>query len=157
MLKGCGLYLVDLPLFDAIRQTPRTAMRDEYEITDSIQILIDYEYPVRVSPLIEWDINVTYIEDLIACSTHVLRKMNKPFLSGQNCKLAQGVELVETVLGDGVSIAKPMRLERCVVLSGVELTSGGEYHDTVFTKSAAGRTEAASEEGILRTGQEDLA
>src|SRR5690606_36338862 len=37
-LKGCGIYLFDLPIFDAIRRTPRTAMRDEYELTDSIQI-----------------------------------------------------------------------------------------------------------------------
>ena len=31
-LKGVGLYLFDLTVFDAIRRTPRTAMRDEYEI-----------------------------------------------------------------------------------------------------------------------------
>ena len=30
-----------MPVFDAIRRTPRTAMRDEYEITTSIQILVD--------------------------------------------------------------------------------------------------------------------
>ncbi len=40
-LKGCGLYVFDQHIFDAIRRTPRTAMRDEYEITDSIQILIN--------------------------------------------------------------------------------------------------------------------
>ena len=43
-LKGCGLYVFDPHIFDAIRRTPRTAMRDEYEITDSIQILINDGY-----------------------------------------------------------------------------------------------------------------
>ncbi|MCA8957000.1 MAG: nucleotidyltransferase family protein, partial [Planctomycetes bacterium] len=32
-LKGCGIYLFDNTFFDAVRRTPRTAMRDEYEIT----------------------------------------------------------------------------------------------------------------------------
>ena len=83
MLKGCGLYLFDLAIFDAIRHTPRTAMRDEYELTDSIQILIDYDYPVRVAPIVDWDINVTYIGDLIRCSTHVLRKSGVSHLIGR--------------------------------------------------------------------------
>ena len=33
-LKGCGIYLFDLSFFDAVRRTPRTAMRNEYEVTD---------------------------------------------------------------------------------------------------------------------------
>ncbi|HPU99297.1 MAG TPA: nucleotidyltransferase family protein, partial [Candidatus Hydrogenedentes bacterium] len=31
--KGCGFYLFDMPIFDAIRNTPRTALRDEFELT----------------------------------------------------------------------------------------------------------------------------
>jgi NDP-sugar pyrophosphorylase family protein len=134
MLKGCGLYLFDLPVFDAIRRTPRTAMRDEYELTDSIQILIDYEYPVRVAPVVEWDMNVTFIGDLIVCSLHVLESMKRSFLVGANCRLSNGVELVDTVLGDDVVIRKPMRLERCVVLSGVDLSEGEHYADSVITR-----------------------
>jgi len=139
LLKGCGLYLFDLPIFDAIRRTPRTAMRDEYELTDSIQILIDYEYPVRVSPVVEWDMNVTFIGDLIECSMHVLASMKRPFLVGEGCRLADGVKLVDTVLGDNVTIAKPMRLKRCVVLSDVDLREGEDYSESVITR-----------EGVLR-------
>ncbi|MCX5772083.1 MAG: sugar phosphate nucleotidyltransferase [Candidatus Hydrogenedentes bacterium] len=139
MTKGCGLYLFDLSIFDAIRHTPRTAMRDEYEITDSIQILIDYEYPVRIAAVVEFDINVTYIGDLITCSRHVLQRNNLTRLVGNGCRLASGVELVETVLGDNVVISKPARLERCVVLSGVSLDSGIDYADAVLTQ-----------EGVLR-------
>lgn len=139
MTKGCGLYLFDLSIFDAIRHTPRTAMRDEYEITDSIQILIDYEYPVRVAPVVDFDINVTYIGDLITCSRHVLQQNNITRLVGNGCRLASGVELVETVIGDNVVISKPTRLERCVVFSGVTLEGGVDYQDAVITQ-----------EGILR-------
>lgn len=143
MLKGCGLYLFDLPIFNAVRRTPRTAMRDEYELTDSVQILIDYDYPVRVSPVVEWDINVTYIVDLIRCSLHVLAKERRNYLVGEGCSLAQGVELVDTVLGDHVTITQPMRLERCVVLPGVRIDSGGHYADSVVTS-----------EGVLRASQD---
>jgi len=143
MLKGCGLYLFDLPIFDAIRRTPRTAMRDEYELTDSVQILIDYDYPVRVSPVVEWDINVTYIGDLIRCSRHVLEKTGRPSLVGSRCRLAEGVQLCESVLGDDVTVEKPVRLERCVVLSGVDLRSEENYTDCVITR-----------EGVLRAFQE---
>jgi len=143
MLKGCGLYLFDLPIFNAVRRTPRTAMRDEYELTDSVQIHIDYDYPVRVSPVVEWDINVTYIIDLIRCSLHVLAKQRRKHLVGEGCSVASGVELVDTVLGDHVTITKPMRLERCVVLPGVHIDSGDHYADSVITN-----------EGVLRASQE---
>ena len=55
-LKGCGIYLFDQRIFEAVRRTPRTAMRDEYELTDSIQILIDYGYPVRTANVVDWDV-----------------------------------------------------------------------------------------------------
>lgn len=143
MLKGCGLYLFDLPIFDAVRRTPRTAMRDEYELTDSVQILIDYDYPVRVSPVVEWDINVTYISDLIRCSCHVLEKTGRRYAVGESCHLADGVDLIDTVLGDGVSVTVPAKLERCVVLPGVTLDSGDHYADSVITQ-----------EGVLRASAE---
>ena len=136
MLKGCGLYLFDLPIFDAIRRTPRTAMRDEYELTDSIQILIDYEFPVRVAPVVDWDVNITYTRDLIDCCMHQLRKLNKRSLAGDGCDIARGTELTDTVLGDRVIVRKPARLERCVVLSDVVLDDGRAHTETVITKNS---------------------
>lgn len=134
LLKGCGLYLFDMPIFDAIRRTPRTAMRDEYELTDSIQILIDYELPVHIAAVVEWDVNITYTRDLIDCCMHQLRKLNRMSLTGEDCDLARGTELTDTVLGDRVIVRKPARLERCVVLSDVVLDDGRAHTDTVITK-----------------------
>jgi dTDP-glucose pyrophosphorylase len=70
--KGCGIYLFDTVIFDAIRQTPRTAMRDEYEITTTIQKLIDFGQPVYDAEVVEWDINVTFPSDLIKCNEKLL-------------------------------------------------------------------------------------
>ena len=132
-LKGCGLYLFDMRIFDAIRRTPRTAMRDEYELTDSLQILIDYEYPVRVAPVVLHDVNITFIGDLISCCVLELRRRGLPALTGQDCRLTDGVELVNSVLGDRVTITAPVRLERCVVLPDTVIGQGGHFADIVFT------------------------
>ncbi len=134
MLKGCGLYFFDLPIFDAIRRTPRTAMRDEYELTDSIQILIDYDYAVHIAPVVDWDMNLTFIGDLILCCTHELKKRGLTALQGTGCTLADGVELIDTVLGDHVTITHPIRLERCVVLDCVTLSGTEPISDAVITQ-----------------------
>lgn len=136
LLKGCGVYLFDLPIFDAIRRTPRTAMRDEYELTDSIQILIDYEYPVRIAPVIEWDTNVTFIDDLIRCCVHELKKRRAPYLLGQACSIADGTEFIDSCVGDRVIITQPIRLERCVVFPGVRLDQAESLADAVVTQHA---------------------
>ncbi len=132
-MKGCGLYLFDLVIFDAIRRTPRTALRDEYELTDSIQILIDYDARVLVAPVVEWDMNITYIGDLIECCRRQLKARGQTQLVGADCQVAAGVELVDTVLGDGVRVTRPARLERCVVLPGAVLAEGRNYTDCVIT------------------------
>jgi NDP-sugar pyrophosphorylase family protein len=132
-IKGCGIYLFDERIFEAVRRTPRTAMRDEYELTDSIQILIDYGYPVRMAPVVEWDMNVTYIGDLIECCTHVLRREGRRSLVGPGSSIAPGAELVDTVLGEGATVKHPIRLERCVVLAGVAVESREGLRNAVIT------------------------
>lgn len=134
-LKGCGIYLFDERIFDGVRRTPRTAMRDEYELTDSIQILIDYDYPVRAAEVVLWDVNITYIGDLIACCRHELRARGLTHLVGAECRIAEGVTLIETVVGDHAQIVKPAHLERCVVMPGVVLDDGLDHRDVVFTKT----------------------
>jgi len=132
-LKGCGIYLFDGRIFEAVRRTPRTAMRDEYELTDSVQILIDYEYPVRAAHVVDWDMNVTYIGDLIACCVHVLGKTGEPWLVGQDASVAEGATLDRSVVGDGARIEHPIRLERSVVLPGVTVESKDDLTGVVVT------------------------
>ena len=136
MLKGCGLYLFSLHIFDAIRRTPRTSLRDEYELTDSIQILVDLDLEVRAVPVVAWDMNLTYIGDLVACCRRRLAALGIPSLTGGGCRIAPGTELVETVLGDGVEIRRPARLERCVVMPGAVLDDGAALSDMVVTRTA---------------------
>lgn len=131
-MKGCGIYLFDPRIFEAVRRTPRTAMRDEYELTDSIQILIDYDYPVRVARVVDWDVNVTFIEDLITCCVHQLGKLNRPWMVGKECDIPERASLVDSVLGDRVHVEHGIKLERCVVLSDTVIDSASDLYDSVI-------------------------
>lgn len=132
-MKGCGIYLFDDRIFEVIRRTPRTAMRDEYELTDSIQILIDYEYPVKAVDVVQWDINLTFIDDLIRCCRHQLEKLGETAIVGEGSVIPEGTALIETVIGSNVTIEHPIRLERCVVLNGVNITGDQNIADAVIT------------------------
>ncbi len=89
-LKGCGLYVFDQHIFDAIRRTPRTAMRDEYEITDSIQILINDGYVVHHHPIVERDLNLTKPEDLLTINLIELARRGLPQLVGERVERPAG-------------------------------------------------------------------
>ncbi len=115
-LKGVGVYLFDKTVFDAIRQTPRTAMRDEYEITHSIQVMIDTELPVRVVDTILEDVNITTPGDLLRCNLSELRYLRKSSLVGDAGSFHDGVEFLDTVVGSNVVVTEPISLKRCLVL-----------------------------------------
>jgi dTDP-glucose pyrophosphorylase len=128
-IKGCGLYLFGLQIFDAIRRTPRTALRDEYEITDSIQILIDDGGRVKHMPLVKLDINLTTPEDLLSCNMSALAKYGQPSLVGANCQIATGTIFDQCVVGSNVVINKPYRFKRCIIFEG---TVVGDFQEATF-------------------------
>ncbi len=144
-LKGCGIYLFDLPIFDAIRRTPRTALRDEYEITNSIQILIEDGHPVHISEAVEWDMNITVPEDLLKCNLMLLEKTSITSVIGENVTLPLGTEVVNSVIGHNVRIASPIRISDSVILPDTNIESSEDIkgslvsgHTTIDWGQAAG-------------------
>lgn len=137
--KGCGLYLFDGRIFDAIRRTPRSALRNEFELTDAIQVLIDDEAPVFGVEMTSWDVNITEPADLIVCNVRALQALGQRHLIGEGCDLAPGVVLEQTAVGDGARIARPIRLERCVVLPGTVVDSETDLHDAVIAPGLSAR------------------
>ncbi len=114
-IKGCGLYLFDLHIFDAIRRTPRTAMRDEYEITDSIQILIDDGFKVKTADIINEDLNLTFITDLLSLNLIGMKKMNKDVIIGKNTSIKDVSLCKNVVIGDNVSILNDIQIKNTVI------------------------------------------
>ncbi len=118
-LKGCGLYVFDQHIFDAIRRTPRTAMRDEYEITDSIQILINDGWIVHHRSIVERDLNLTKAEDLLVINLLELDRRGMSQLVADRVSLPPGTHVERSVIGEGVLIRHPIRITNSVILPNV--------------------------------------
>jgi dTDP-glucose pyrophosphorylase len=131
-LKGCGLYLFDQHVFDAVRRTPRTAMRDEYEITDSIQIFIDDGHRVRAARVIRDDLNLSYAPDLLDINLKLLGERNH---IGRDVRLAPGCTVERSVLMDGVTVERPIAIRDSLVFSGVTVTSAVDLRRVIATPS----------------------
>jgi dTDP-glucose pyrophosphorylase len=120
-IKGCGLYVFDQHVFDAIRRTPRTAMRDEYEITDTIQIMINDGHRVVHRPIAMLDMNLTVPEDLLSVNLMDLRRRGLSQIVGQDVTLAQGTCVQNSVIGDRVVVDHPVRITNSLVFPDVHV------------------------------------
>ena len=131
-LKGCGLYVFDQHIFDAIRRTPRTAMRDEYEITDSIQILINDGYVVRHQPIVKRDLNLTKPEDLLEINLIELAQRGLTHLVGDHVTAPEGTRIERSVIGDGVVIRHPIRISNSVIMPNVDVEATSDLDSVVM-------------------------
>jgi glucose-1-phosphate thymidylyltransferase long form len=69
---GClGIYIFTHPIFDAIRKT-KPGINNEYQLTDSIKILIDEEYKVLYRKIDGKHIDVGTLEDFRAANAFLL-------------------------------------------------------------------------------------
>lgn len=123
-LKGCGLYVFDLHIFDAIRRTPRTALRDEYEITEAIQVLINDGFGVRTANVIAEDINITFPHDLLRANLVELKRQGKECLVGKDVSVPNLNRVHHSVIGDRVTVKRDIGISHSVIfaqtLVGVE-------------------------------------
>ena len=123
-LKGCGLYLFDLEIFDAVRATPRTALRDEYELTHTIQIFVTDDHGVVPAEVVESDLNLSNPQDLLDLNLHVMRR------EGHDCFVAEGAtvdpagSVRSSVVMEGAHVPTGAHLEDCLVFPGEEVPQG---------------------------------
>ena len=129
-LKGCGLYLFDPSFFDAARRTPRTAMRDEYELTDAIQIFLDDGHRVKAARVIEEDLNLSYPSDLLEINLRVLG--DREFV-GPQVKLPTGCEVERSVIMDGAVVERPIRIRESLILPGARVTGSTDVVRQIIT------------------------
>lgn len=129
-LKGCGLYLFDPVFFDAARRTPRTAMRDEYELTDAIQIFVDDGHRVRAARVIRDDLNLSYPADLLDINLKLLGDRN---LIGKDVRLAPGCRVEHSVILDRATVMHPIEIRDTLVLPGVTVTATSDVRRAIVT------------------------
>ncbi|MEO0478661.1 MAG: sugar phosphate nucleotidyltransferase [Planctomycetota bacterium] len=133
-LKGCGIYLFDQSFFDAVRRTPRTAMRDEYEITDAIQIYIDDGYRVEAAEVIKGDLNLSYPLDLLELNLHWLKIQGARNWIGKGVQLPEGTVVENSVLMDGVSVKHPIEIRDCLVFPNVRVDDESALRRSILTR-----------------------
>ncbi|MFQ5515138.1 MAG: sugar phosphate nucleotidyltransferase [Myxococcota bacterium] len=132
-LKGCGIYLFDLSFFDAARRTPRTAMRDEYEITDAIQIFLDDGHRVRAARVIEDDLNLSYPSDLLEINLRVLGDRE---LVGNQVKLPPGCRVERSVIMDGAVVEQPVTIRESLIFPGARVSGSADLVRQIVTPDA---------------------
>ena len=108
-------------------------MRDEYEITDAIQILVDDGFPVVASNIVRKDMNVSFPHDLLLCSLEELRHQGKESLVGEGCSLHPEVRLEQAVLGNRVRIDAPITIKESMVFSDTVITTKEDVERCIVT------------------------
>lgn len=129
-LKGCGLYLFDPVFFDAVRRTPRTAMRDEYEITDAIQIFIDDGHRVRAARVIRDDLNLSNPVDLLDINLRLLGERN---LIGAHVSLPAGCRIERSIVMDGARIERPIAIRDSLIFPGARVGASTDLTRVIAT------------------------
>ncbi len=119
-LKGCGVYLFEPVFFDAIRRTPRSVLRDEYELTDAIQVFIDDGQRVGVAEVVERDVNLTYPRDLWALNLAELARTGESVFVDPSAEVSSRAVLKQAVVGANARI-EDVRVERALVFSGARV------------------------------------
>ncbi|QUL37952.1 nucleotidyltransferase family protein [Erythrobacter sp. JK5] len=136
-LKGVGLYLFDATIFDAIRRTPRTAMRNEYELTEAIQILVESGADVRVSACVKDDLNLTSPADLLACNMKVMANSGMRQCMAEGAHVHPGAVLQSSIVGTGARIAHPIAIRRSVIFAGTIIDTDSDQDGMVISPGCA--------------------
>ena len=136
-LKGVGIYLFDPVLFDAIRRTPRTALRDEYELTDAIQVMIDDGNPVRPANVVAQDINLSTPADLLRANLLHAAQIDPASAVGAHVSLHPGAEIRNSVLGPNVQVRHPIVISHSLIFEGTNVTAESSFERLILTPEGA--------------------
>jgi dTDP-glucose pyrophosphorylase len=133
-LKGCGLYMFSPHIFDAIRKTPRTALRDEYELTNAIQIFIDSGHKVKQINNIHEDLNLTYPHDLLEINLKELKRLNSgKTILGKNVSIKNPNNIYSSILGDNVIISNDIVIKNSLIFPGTIVNDDKEINCKIIT------------------------
>lgn len=133
-LKGCGVYVLQPAVFDAIARTPRTALRDEYELTVALDLHVRAGGPLVAAEVIEADVNVTRTEDVLRCNLAWLARSGRRQLIGAAARIPPGTALEDAVVGDNVAIEQPTVLRRVVIFEGARIGGAEPIEDALVTR-----------------------
>ena len=108
-------------------------MRDEYEITDSIQIMVDDDLPVYTSDVVKWDVNLTAPADVLTCNLFELQRRGLGRLVGEGANIHPGATLTNVVVGQGATIEHPVTISNSVIFPNTLVNSQSDFDHFIVT------------------------
>lgn len=132
-LKGCGVYLFTPEIFKAIRNTPRSGKRNEYELTNAIQTLIDSGQSVYPIEIIDWDVNISSAEELYRCNYLWFNDMRLENLIGRDCKINTGARIENSIIGDCVEVVNAIKIKDSIIFSNTVINRNMDLADRLIT------------------------
>lgn len=131
-LKGCGFYALQPDIFDAIAVTPRTALRDEYEFSVSLDLYAKSGRKLYEAEETLWDFNFTGPKDLLECNLTWLEQAGRNELIGDSVFLDPATHLERVVIGDGGRVTASS-LTDVVVFPGASVDSKAQIQRALIT------------------------
>ena len=107
-------------------------MRDEYEITDAIQILIDDGFKVKTAAIINEDLNLTFITDLLSLNMISMKKSGKNVIIGKNTQIKDESLLDNVVVGDSASILHSIPIKNTVIFPNTVIEETESISDSII-------------------------
>ena len=111
-------------------------MRNEYEITDSIQIFLDDGYKVEAAEVVRADMNVSYPADLLELNLLLLAQSGKSQFMAPDVRLHRGAVLEGCVAMAGAEVGEGARPQECLLFPGARVPAGRVRGRTIFTSEA---------------------
>ena len=137
-LKGCGFYAFQPDMFDAIARTPRTALRDEYELTVALELYVGSGHALFAEEVIDWDQNLTRPDDVLECNLQWLARNRRNELVGEGARIGPGARLERTVVGANARVE-----------NGAALTETVVFNDTTLAGTDSLRRALVTPEGLI--------
>jgi len=114
-LKGCGFYAFQTTFLDSVSRTPRTALRDEYELSVSLEVQLSAGHAIYVEDIIQSDWNFTRARDVLDCNLHWLKRRQKRAFVALDAQIDQRARLEEVVVGTRAHLNGIVCLKQVVV------------------------------------------
>jgi NDP-sugar pyrophosphorylase family protein len=132
-IKGCGFYALQPEICDYIARTPRTALRDEYEFTLTLDLFVRDGNPLHAETMAVWDHNFTYPFDVLDCNLTWLDNQKLRVFVAQSAIVGSDVELDNVVIGGNAHVARNARLRDVVVFPGARVEAGEAIQEALAT------------------------
>lgn len=132
-LKGCGFYAFQATFLDSVARTPRTALRDEYELSVSLEVHLSAGHAIYVEDIIKSDWNFTRARDVLDCNLDWLkRRQNRAFVA-HDAQIDSRALLEEVVVSSRAQLNGTVRLKQVVVFPEAALEGEAVLESALVT------------------------